>query len=92
MKVIEFSKPVYTFEIDAGQHVSNIAYIEWLEIARLKLLEEAGLPIDEIRSQGVCSGTGQNNHRIQKTAVPRRHRNNHPVVIRTAFHLGRNEL
>lgn len=52
MKKIEYSKPIYTYEIDAGQHASNIAYIQWMEVARLKLLEEVGLPIHEIKSKG----------------------------------------
>jgi acyl-CoA thioester hydrolase len=52
MKIIEFTKPIYTYEIDAGQHVSNIAYIKWMEVARLKLMEEVGLPIHVIKSSG----------------------------------------
>lgn len=32
MKVIEYIEPIYTFEIDSNQHVSNIAYIQWMEI------------------------------------------------------------
>ena len=52
MKKIEYTKPIYTYEIDAGQHVSNIAYVQWMEVARLKLLEEIGLPIHEIKAKG----------------------------------------
>lgn len=52
MKTIEFTKPVYTYEIDAGQHVSNIAYIQWMEVARLKLLEQVDLPVHEIKVNG----------------------------------------
>ena len=52
MPPIEFTQPVYTYHIDAGQHVSNIAYIEWMEIGRLKLLDAAGLPAHQIRAQG----------------------------------------
>lgn len=52
MKTIEFTKPIYTYEIDAGQHVSNIAYVQWMEVGRLKLLEEVGLPVHEIKTHG----------------------------------------
>ncbi|MEO6147781.1 MAG: acyl-CoA thioesterase [Sulfuriferula sp.] len=52
MKKIEYTKPIYTYEIDAGQHVSNIAYIQWMEVGRLRLLEEVGLPIHEIKTKG----------------------------------------
>ena len=52
MKKIEYIKPIYTYEIDSGQHVSNIAYVEWMEVGRLKLLEEVGLPVHEIKLKG----------------------------------------
>ena len=52
MKTIEYTKPIYTYEIDSGQHVSNIAYVQWMEVGRLKLLEEVGLPVHEIKSKG----------------------------------------
>jgi acyl-CoA thioester hydrolase len=52
MKTIEFTKPIYTYEIDAGQHVSNIAYIQWMEVARLQLLDEVDLPVHEIKTNG----------------------------------------
>jgi acyl-CoA thioester hydrolase len=32
---------IYTFHIDFSGHVSNIVYVQWMEIMRLKLLEEA---------------------------------------------------
>jgi acyl-CoA thioester hydrolase len=48
MRQIELIRPIYTFQIDYAQHVSNIVYIQWMEIARLKLLEEAGLPVHVI--------------------------------------------
>lgn len=52
LKTIEFLQPIYTFHIDSGQHVSNIAYIKWMEIGRLKLLESAGLPVHRIIEHG----------------------------------------
>lgn len=52
MKTFEFSKPVYSFEIDVNQHVSNIVYIQWMEIGRLKLLDAVGLPMQHINQRG----------------------------------------
>ena len=37
MKKITFTLPVYTFQIDFAGIVSNIVYIEWMEIGRLTL-------------------------------------------------------
>ena len=38
-KTVKVFPKVNTFDIDAMQHVSNIVYVQWLEIARCKLLE-----------------------------------------------------
>jgi acyl-CoA thioester hydrolase len=48
MEKIKFSENIYTFQIDFAGHVSNIVYIEWMEIGRLKLLEAVGMPIHEV--------------------------------------------
>lgn len=45
MKKVIYSPEIYTYQIDFNQHVSNIVYIEWMEIGRLKLLEEIGLAV-----------------------------------------------
>lgn len=52
MKMIEYTKPIYTYEIDSGQHVSNIACIQWMEVGRLRLLDEVGLSIHKIKEKG----------------------------------------
>ncbi|MEW8683443.1 MAG: thioesterase family protein [Candidatus Thiodiazotropha endolucinida] len=52
MKKIKYTKPIYTYEIDSGQHASNIAYVQWMEVGRLKLLKDVGLPIHEIKAKG----------------------------------------
>ncbi|MDH4261744.1 MAG: acyl-CoA thioesterase [Spirochaetia bacterium] len=52
MATIKFEIPVYTFDIDFNGHVSNIVYIQWMEIGRLKLLEAVGLPISKIVEDG----------------------------------------
>jgi acyl-CoA thioester hydrolase len=44
--------PIYTFQIDFNKHVSNIVYVQWMEVARLKLLEELGLPVHEVEKAG----------------------------------------
>jgi acyl-CoA thioester hydrolase len=44
--------PIYTFQIDFNRHVSNIVYVQWMEIARLRFLEELGLPVHEIEKAG----------------------------------------
>lgn len=47
--IVEFE--VYTFQIDFSGHVSNVVYIQWMEIARLKLLEAAGSSVQEMAQQ-----------------------------------------
>lgn len=54
MPILSFEPGIYTYNIDAGQHVSNIAYIQWMEIARLKLLDKAGLSVHEIKKRGIA--------------------------------------
>ena len=55
MSRIVLHLPIYTFHIDSGQHVSNIVYVQWMEMGRNKLLEEVGLPVHEIaRDRGIA--------------------------------------
>ncbi len=49
---VTFTQPVYTFHIDFNGHVSNIVYVEWMEIARNRLLEAIGLPVHRIMEVG----------------------------------------
>lgn len=51
-QIVRVPLPVYTFQIDNMGHVSNIVFIEWMEILRLRLLEEVGLPVHEIAQSG----------------------------------------
>jgi len=53
MNKVEFDLEVYTFQIDIVGHLSNIIYIEWMEIGRLKLLEAVGLPAIELTKRDV---------------------------------------
>lgn len=48
MKKLKFTEPIYTYHIDFVGHVNNIIYIQWLENARVKLLQEMGLSITEL--------------------------------------------
>jgi acyl-CoA thioester hydrolase len=48
MRTVTFSFDVYTFHIDYSGHVSNIVYVQWMEITRLKLLEQVGLSVQEM--------------------------------------------
>ena len=48
MRKVKFDQEIYTFHIDFAGHVSNIVYVQWMEIGRLKLLAAAGLPVEKI--------------------------------------------
>ena len=45
---------IRTFEIDFAGHVSNIVYVQWLEVARTALLDRVGLPITALLDDGVA--------------------------------------
>jgi len=48
MKKLIFTEPVYTYHIDFVGHVNNIIYVQWLENARIKLIEAMGLDIQQL--------------------------------------------
>lgn len=48
MEKLVFEQEVYTFQIDYANHVSNIVYIQWMEIGRLKLLKHIGMPVEKL--------------------------------------------
>ncbi|HET6567459.1 MAG TPA: acyl-CoA thioesterase [Rhodothermales bacterium] len=52
MQKIIFEERIHTFQIDFNRHVSNVVYVQWMEIGRLRLLEAVGLPIYEIDRAG----------------------------------------
>ncbi len=54
MKKITYSPEIYTYQIDFNQHVSNIVYIEWMEIGRLKLLESICMPIHTLMESKIA--------------------------------------
>lgn len=52
MNKVTFELSIYTFQIDFMKHVSNIVYIQWMEIGRTRLLEAIGMPVEKIAEQG----------------------------------------
>jgi acyl-CoA thioester hydrolase len=49
---LELELEIRTYEIDFAGHVSNIVYVQWLEIARTTLLDAVGLPIPDLLDKG----------------------------------------
>ncbi len=52
MGKVTFEQDVHTFQIDINRHVSNVVYVQWLEIGRTRLLEAAGMPIETMQERG----------------------------------------
>ncbi len=48
MQKLKITEPVYTYHIDFVGHVNNIIYVQWLENARVKLIEAMGLSISKL--------------------------------------------
>jgi acyl-CoA thioester hydrolase len=53
MPKLTLDLPIYTFQIDFSGHVSNLIYVQWLEVCRLTLLETAGVPVHTAATEGV---------------------------------------
>jgi acyl-CoA thioester hydrolase len=51
MQKLTFEEKIYTYHIDFVGHVNNIVYVQWLENARIKLIEAMGLTISQIAEQ-----------------------------------------
>lgn len=51
MQKLKYTEPIYTYQIDFVGHVNNIIYVQWLENARVKLIEAMGLTISQIAEQ-----------------------------------------
>ena len=51
MGKVTFEQTVHTFQIDINRHVSNIVYVQWLEIGRTKLLEAIGMPVETMQQR-----------------------------------------
>lgn len=66
MSKVVFEIDVYPFQIDYVGHVSNIVYIQWMEIGRTKLLEEIGLPLNILEKKGIAPILVQTDIRYKK--------------------------
>jgi len=51
MNKLVFEEPIYTYHIDFVGHVNNIIYVQWLENARVKLIEAMGLHITALSEE-----------------------------------------
>lgn len=51
MQKLKFTESIYTYHIDFVGHVNNIIYVQWLENARVKLIEAMGLSITQIADE-----------------------------------------
>lgn len=51
---LQLDLEIRTFEIDFAGHVSNIVYVQWLEIARTTLLDAVDLPIARLMEEGLA--------------------------------------
>ena len=49
---VVLQQQVHTFQIDINDHVNNAIYVEWLEVGRIRLLEESGLAIETLHERG----------------------------------------
>ncbi|MEN8116160.1 MAG: thioesterase family protein [Bacteroidota bacterium] len=48
MQKLTFNERIYTYHIDFVGHVNNIIYVQWLENARVRLLEAMEISINEL--------------------------------------------
>jgi acyl-CoA thioester hydrolase len=49
---LQLDVEIRTFDIDVAGHVSNIVYVQWLEVARTALLDAVDLPVARILEEG----------------------------------------
>mgnify|MGYP001823817615 FL=1 len=54
MKTIFIQPDIHSYHIESGRHVSNIVYIKWMEVGRLKMLEQVGMPVHKLEALGVA--------------------------------------
>ena len=52
MKHLVYQQTIYPFQIDFVRHVSNIVYIQWMEIGRCQLMDQLGFSIHCIAEEG----------------------------------------
>ncbi len=66
MAKVKYDLEVYTYQIDIVHHLSNIVYIEWMEVGRLKLLEAIGLPVEQLELKGMLPVLTETHIRYRK--------------------------
>lgn len=67
MNKLVFEEPIYTYHIDFVGHVNNIIYVQWLENARVKLIEAMGLLITDLsENDAILPIITETNIRYQK--------------------------
>ena len=52
MRIVTLQIPVYTFQIDIMGHVSNIVYLQWMEMLRCELLVAMEMPVHTLVEKG----------------------------------------
>jgi len=63
---VEFQLPVYSFHIDSNQNVNNIVFVQWVEIARLRLMELAGYAMETLDAKGLMGMVTETRIRYRK--------------------------
>jgi acyl-CoA thioester hydrolase len=53
MNTITFDLETYTHQIDYSGYVSNLTFVQWMEIAQQRLLEGVALPIYQLQEHGM---------------------------------------
>ena len=53
MERLSYELEIYPFQIDFMRHVSNIVYIQWMEVGRCILLDAVGLPVVQVGERGI---------------------------------------
>lgn len=62
-----YQERVYSFQTDFVGHLSNIVYIQWMEIGRTKLLEAIGLPFNVLTEKGIAPVLVETSIRYKKS-------------------------
>lgn len=53
MNTITFDLETYAHQIDFSGYVSNLTYLQWMEVAQQKLLEAVALPVHRVSDHGI---------------------------------------
>ncbi len=67
--IVRLGAPVYTFDVDFGGVVSNIVYLRWSEMWRVKVLEALGIPVEQMLAQGFMPVVARHEINYRKSLV-----------------------